>query len=775
MPLPNKMNSEITWWENWTRRVLRFRIPILIAALGVTVFLAFQGSRLRSGWNEQTELSANDPELAYFQQFLERFGGQEYLLVLLQGDELFSPEGLAYLQQLTDSLWEVPHVVDVVSLATIPICRGEGANARMEALYTEPPATREESVRLQSEALNNPLWVGSLVSADGRTACINVMLPSLSHQVTDRLDSVAAVEEILQQNSNPLLEVSFTGLSPMASDMQVALQGDLIRFLILTPILVLVCLFWAFRTGRGMWVPALVISMAVIWAMGLLGLSGGSLNICTVMLPTLVAVNALSYSIHLLNGVHESCARGGEYRNILIWTLAHLAPPIWIAAVTTAMGFGALLFAELRSLRELGLFSAIGILLAVLLCMTLVPILLSWLPLPARAAHRHARVRSLRWALWQVASFVNRDRWKIPAVLILLIGLSVVGIRHIRVETQWAHYLPDSAPSIHTLQVVEENLAGFHVLELELDGPEGTFHEPWALRELDQLQLMLAAWPQVDKTMSAVDLVRELHQARNPAASQGKPATLPSSSGELAEIRLLYSMAGQGGMMDAFLTEDGSAARLSLRLPSMTTAEQLQLLNRIDDAADQMLDSRLTLHSTGVVKLFAAKLHALVRSLMKSFALSFLLIAGVLSIQLRSIRAGLCSMIPNVLPVLLGFGLMGALGIPLSASTVMIASVGIGIAVDDTIHMLLRYRHELQAGRSPKSAVRRTLLGTGRAVVFSSIGLAAGFTVLAFSRFSLNREFGLLTAFIMLAALLTDLFVTPYLLRALRLFRKDPS
>jgi len=775
MAPPNKVNSEIAWWENWTRRVLRFRIPILVATLGLTIFLALQGSRLRSGWNEQTELSANDPALATFQQFLERFGGQEYLLVILQGDDLFSPKGLTYLQQLTDSLWEVPHAVDVVSLSTLPICRGEGANARMEPFYLEPPATRDESDRLQSEALDNPLWVGSLVSADGHTACINVMLPSLSDQVTDRLESVAAVEAILQQNPNPLLEVSFTGLSPMASDMQAALQGDLIRFLILTPILVMACLFWAFRTGRGMWVPALVISMAVVWAMGLLGLSGGSLNICTVMLPTLVAVNALSYSIHLLNGVHESCARGGEHQKILIRTLAHLAPPIWIAAVTTAMGFGALLFTELRSLRELGLFSAIGILLAVLLCMTLVPILLSWLPLPAPSAHRHVRVRSLRWTLWQVASFVNRDRWKIPALLVLLIGLSVLGIRHIHVETQWARYLPDSAPSIHALQVVEENLAGFHVLELELEGPEGTFHEPWALRELDQLQQTLTAWPQVDKTMSAVDLVRELHQARNPEASQGEAAALPESAGELAEIRLLYSMAGPGGMMEAFLTKDGSAARLSLRLPSMTTAEQLQLIEQIDETAAQSLDSRLTLHSTGVVKLFAVKLHALVRSLMKSFALSFLLIAGVLSIQLRSIRVGLCSMIPNVLPVLLGFGLMGYLGIPLSASTVMIASVGIGIAVDDTIHMLLRYRQELQAGRSPESAVRRTLLGTGRAVVFSSIGLTAGFTVLAFSRFSLNREFGLLTAFIMLAALLTDLFVTPYLVRALHLFRKDPS
>ena len=198
----------------------------------------------------------------------------------------------------------------------------------------------------------------------------------------------------------------------------------------------------------------------------------------------------------------------------------------------------------------------------------------------------------------------------------------------------------------------------------------------------------------------------------------------------------------------------------------------MELVREIERFAAGNLDRRLSFRATGVVHLFAVKFNALVRSLVQSFGVAFLFILVVMAIQLRSLKAGVCAMVPNVLPIVLGFGLMGFLDIPLSVSTVMIASVGIGIAVDDTIHFLLRYRRELRRIRHPRQAVRRTLLETGRAMVYSSLGLALGFSILRFSSFRPNREFGLLTAFIMAVALLADLFVTPYLVRVFHLFEE---
>ena len=756
--------------RRWAEFILRARFPILAVATVLTLLFGRQALRLRPEWSEQAEFSSHDPAVAYFRHFLDRFGGQELLLVVLQADDVFAPDCLGYLRDLTEALRDVPHAADVVSLASASLVRGAGAEARIEPFFEEPPATRAEAELLSREARGQPLWLGTLVAADGRTACINVMLPAMSARARERTESVEAVREILRRNPHPGVEASVTGFSPLAVDMLAALKNDLVRFLWLTPVLILICLAWAFRTWRGAWVPFLVIAVSVLWTLGLLAAGGGSLNVCTIMLPTLIAVNCLSYVIHLLNAYHESCARGSDHRKILVVTLIHLTPAIFTAAVTTAIGFGSQLLSDLRSLRELGLFSALGILVSLLLCATLVPALLSGLPLPARKAHRHRSVRWLRKGLWGVASFVNGDTWKIPTVLGLLLALSAVGIGRIRVEAQLSRHLPESAPAIRGLRVVEEKLSGFQVLELVLEGAPGVFREPWALREIERLQRRVAALDGVTKVVSANDLFREARRLRASGAGGGGADSLPETAGQIAEIRLLYSAAGQDRLMDSFLTSDGSAARLTARLRNMGTAGHLRLIAEIERSAGGDLDPRLTLHATGVLPLFAVKLHELVRSLGRSFGLAFLFIAGLLSVQLRSLKAGLCAMIPNVLPVVLGFGLMGFLGIPLSASTVMIASVGIGIAVDDTIHFLLRYRREGRGGRRPASAARRALLGTGRAMVYSSLGLAAGFFLLTFSDFRPNREFGLLTAFIMGVALLADLFATPYLVRALHLF-----
>lgn len=753
--------------------LLRCRFAVLAAALVLTVLLGGQATRLRTNWNEQEELSARDPEVRSFREFLGRFGGQEYLLVVLQADELFTPDGLGYLRDLTEALRDVPNAADVVSLATVSIVRGEAGDLRAEPFFAEPPATREAASALFREATGQPLWLGSLLSADGRTACINIMLPAMSTNVNDRLVSVAAVREIVRNHPHSGIRIAVTGLSPLAADMMDTLENDLRRFLWLTPALILASLILAFRTWRGVVAPAVVIAVSVLWTMGLLAANGGSLNVCTTMLPTLVAINCLSYVIHLLNAYHESCARGSDHRKVLVLTLVHLVPALFMSSLTTAIGFGTQTLSELRSLRELGLFSALGILLAFVLCSTLVPAMLSFLPMPARKAHRHRNVRLLRRVLWRTAGFVNRDVWKVPAVLCALLAVAGAGMAKIRVEAQIARHLSEAKPSIQGLRVVDEHLAGFYVLEIEVAGDPGTFWQPWALREIDRLQRHVAGLAGVDQVGSIADLFRAAHRVRTAPAAGAGPDLLPETPGQIAEYRLLFSVAGTDARMDPLATRDGAAARLPVRIRGTTTSvDLLRIVGEVDEWARRELDPRLAVHTTGVVKLFALKNHALVRSLFKSFGLSFVLIALALGVLFRSAKVVLCAMIPNVLPIVLGFGLMGWLDVPLNASTVMIASVGIGIAVDDTVHFLLRYRRERRADRSAASAVRRTYLGTGRAIVYSTLGLAAGFSILILSDFRLNREFGLLNAFIMVAALMADLFVTPYLARAFDLFRK---
>ncbi len=756
-------------WPRLAAGVVRARWAILAAVLAGSLLLARPALQLRPIWNEQAELRSDDPEMAYFRRFLERYGGHEYLLVVLETDGVFTPDMLAHIAELTEALRETPHAADVASLSTLVTVRGDGGDARIEPLFAELPATAAEAGRIRDEAMAHPLGPGTLVSADSRTAGINVMLPPVSEDATARIEAVEGVRAILDRHARPDVRVSITGLSPLAADVLATLGRDARRLLWLTPLVILLFFGLAFRSPRNVAAASAFVFVAVLWAIGLLALGGGSLNIATVMLPTIVAVNGLSYVIHLLNACRERAARGSTAPVALSHALAHMIPALLMAGLTTAVGFGTQMTADLRSLRELGLFSSLGILMAVLLCVTLVPSLLSRrLPRPRPARGR----RRLRRFLWAVGSFANRDRRVIPAALLVLLAAAAVGIARIRIEALWSRHLPERAPSIQGLRVVERELAGFYILEVELKGEPGTFREPWAIEEIGRLQRYAAGLPGVDRVFSVRDLLQAAHRARaDDAGETDNEVTL--TRGQIAEYLLLFSIGRQREAVDSLLTDDRGAARVALRIRTMTSADQLRLVKAVEDYATTGLDPRLRLRTTGVVKLVALNIEAIVRGFIRSFGLSLVLIAALMSVQLRSLRVGLVSMIPNVLPIVLGFGLMGLLGMPLSASTVMIASVGIGIAVDDTIHFLHRFRREIRAGHSPERAVQRTLLGAGRAMVYAALALAAGFAVLVGSEFRLNREFGFLTAFIMLAALGSDLFVTPWLARVLGLFRKE--
>ena len=705
--------AEESLWAIGARFVLAWRRPVLAATFALSLFFGWQAAQLRPVWNEQTEFSPRDRYYGQFLRFLNLFGGQDHLVVLLQTDDVFTPDFLAHLADLSEALRDVPHALDVVSLATVSVARGGAAGVRIEPFYADPPATSDEAARLKREALARAPWIGTLVAADGRAACINVMLPAMSADSTLRLETAAIIREILDRHAHPGVAASCTGYSPLALDMHRAIIRDLARFSCLMPLLVLVCLRRAFRTWRAVWVPALVVAASVAWSLGILRLSGGTLGVGTVMLPTLVAVNALSYSIHFLNEYHHGCARGGDPQRILVETARHVGPALAMAALTTAIGFGTLLLSELRSLRELGTYSAVGILASFGLGLVVIPALLAGLPLPSPSAHRHREIRWLRAGLWRLAAIANRDRWKIPVALVLLVLVALAGIRRVPVETQWTRYLPGSMPSMRSLRALQETMAGFVLLEVVLEAEPGVFRRPAGLDQIERFAQHVAVLDGVNKVLTANDVFREIGRARNWGSADG----LPTNESQIAECRLLLAAAGREYLLDGCLTPDGSAARVTVRVGSMGTAEQLRLAAAIEDVAARRLEAGTRFYVTGVARLFAVKVDALVRSLFRSFGLTFLLLAGLFSILLRSLKGGLCAMVPNVLPVLAGFGGMGFAGIPLTGATVMVASVGIGIAVDDTIHLLLRYRRELCGGRTPGNAVRHALLGTGRAMV----------------------------------------------------------
>ena len=753
--------------RRFTTWVLEHRRAVLVVAVVLTAVLGAQLRLVSFSHNEQDEVIGDDPAMRELDRFYEYFGDDEILLVGLETERVFSNDVLAYMRRLCGELGRVEGVRRVVALTNATAIEGSGGLLDAQPFLGELPLGEEELRRKEREALANHFWAGDFISSDGRVAALHVLVPALTDDSTRRSRLVADVRRVLAESPCEGVRVHVAGISPIVADAMAAVKRDYRHFLCATPLLIAALLFVVFRTVRGVMLPLGVIGVAVVWTLGLFFTFGRSLSMMTTMMPTLVSIICLSDAIHILARYYElAAAADGGRREVVLRTMDDMAPACLLTSVTTAIGFGSLVVSELRSIREFALSAAVGIMLAYVLAVTIVPIVLSALPLPRpEVQRRYAALLSAR-VLRRVTAFVRRDRWVTPAASVALVGLSVAGIALLRVNVDVVDVMPQSAPAVRAQRFLQDRMAGYQSLELLIDGPPEQLKEPWALREVEELQQFTATIPGVEKVTSVVDLVKTFHRA---LSDDGERAySIPDEPGRVDEYLLLLSMTDRADLMHAFAMPDFSSVRVSARIRAMGTSDYSEVIEQIHAFAAAHLDPRLSLRITGLVKIWTTKVTALVRSLLKSLVVAVAIIAVLMAVHFRSLRVAAACLIPNVLPAVVTLGLMGLLGVPLMVATSMVSAVAIGIAVDDGIHFMTRYRAERRGGRPLGEAIGQSLASCGRAIVFTSLIIAAGFSLFVFSGFSAIRWFGVLTAFTMLVALVGDLVLLPYLIRRLR-------
>lgn len=746
--------SRITEW------VLGHRLRAALVLGALTVFLAARALQLGLATDDSLGLSADDPEVRRLREFSRVFGDRETLVVALEGP-VFSRAGLTYIRELTEHLERVEGVVEVFSLGNAAELESGPQGLLSRPLLREIPESEALRTALRERVMANPQWRRSIVSDDGGAAAINVQLDSLAADLETRFRMVDEVRR-LARGAPPGMEVHVTGVAPMLADFRELTLRDLRRYLWLTPLLICGLLFAVFRSWMGVVLPGAVIGLGVLWTLGVFGLCGGKMSMTTAMMPTVIAVICLSDVIHILSRYHEEAQRGGSVREVVRRTMAPMTRACFLTSLTTAVGFGSLGLARLGALREFGVFAAAGILISYALAVTVTPLWLSVVGLPPRGVRRRYAESPLSSGLAKWATNLRRGRRRAAWGAALLVCASAAGMTRLRVETQMSRYLPASAPSVRAMRFVQSRFAGFGSLDMVVSGPPGVFREPWALRELARVGRFAESLPEVDRAFSLADIVRLVAAAR---ADGGGADGLPETRGELAETLLLIGLSERAEALNRVVSSDYAMARVWGRLQSVGTARQLELFDRLQRYADAHLDPRLDFQTTGMARLYALRSAALVDGQIRSFLVTLALIALLMSATLRSVRAGVLSMIPNLIPVAATLGLMGFTGVTLNVSTVMIAGIAVGIAVDDTIHFLFRYSEERGRGRDRDDAVALSVKHAGRAMVATSAVIAGGFSLFSLSSFVPNRDFGRLTAFTMLVALAADLAVLPLLVK----------
>jgi len=753
------------WFVDWPRATLLALAALTLLACIPLVELSPFRLTLQIDPSTEPLLPRDDPARAAYQEAVRDFGDDEVFVIAMETDDVFGREHLERLRRITDAIEKLPEVRSVQSLTDVIAFHWEPEGEWIDVgrFLDEIPDDPAELRRLRERALADPLYRRTIVSDDGRTAAVNVSFREMTDKqfLDSRLEE--RIQVILAAEAEPGLSFHIAGRPHLKHAVYHGMLRDL-RVLVPVSLAVLALVLWvSFGTRRSVVLPLGVVAVAIVWTYGTIAFLDRPLSILTTMLgPMLISVGSV-YGVHVVGRYEEEAATATSPHAAALATLEHVRLPALVSGATTLIGFGANLISDVPAVFELGAFSLLGVAAMTLLTVMGIPPLLAILPL--RDASTRTRLAAaigdaFDARLLALSAFVARHASALVAAFALLTLTSAVLIPRIVIDTDYLSFFAEDKPVRRDFDAVNRLLSGAIPLFVSLDGgAPGAFHEPETLRALERLQHSADGAPHVSRTLSLVDTVR----AMNRALEQDDPAQerIPETRAAIAELLFLAPK----GHLGSFTNVDHSRANLWVR----TGAVGSEAIREVETALEAAISAArfpegVRSAVTGNALLLARSADGIAESQPQTVGLAALVIFGLVWASLRSLKLGVVAMIPNLVPVIVYFGMLGAGVAPLSLPTSLIGSVALGITIDDTVHTLARYRDERRLGLGSAAAVQQTARHVGRAVLITAAMLALGFAVMGLSDFAKVQEFGWLSAATLTVCLLTDLLLLPALL-----------
>ncbi|MFC1610653.1 RND family transporter, partial [Myxococcota bacterium] len=745
--------------------ILKWRIPILV--LVPTVFVVLQVISPAPTFDNSVEsmLDPDDPALALLHEFRGIFGSEEDIFVGIEAEDVFAPAVLTIIQELSDQISEVDNVDEVISIATAREIVGTEEQLVVEPVMPQLPTSIVAAHALRDRVLANDLFHNQLVSHDGTVASMVVRIRVPEHEILDGVDFRAPLTDetrriVAEVCDQPVIHECHIAGPPMVKmDLVRMSQKDHGWFLPVSAGLVVLVLLLVFRSLTAVFLSVVSVLLSLGITLSLVMISGRLMNMVMVILTPLILVIGLTAAIHLISRYGEALRAGQSKPDALRDAINHVGLASLLTSVTTAAGFLSLTVSPVIPIRDFGVFAAVGIMITLVVCMSMVPAALSLLPPPRISSAVVGRASWTGRLVGGAAHLITHRRRRIWIFSGFVAALAVAGIFQVEVETILIKFFHEDHPLRRAYMFVNDHLSGEAPVEILFQSDqEDRFKDPDVLRAVDRYRAWLTARDEPGKVIGLTDLVKNINRAVH-AGSQAHH-TIPPTREAVAQYLLLYESAASSNRepeIFTYVTEDYAVARLSARLHLASTSRLAAFYDDLIAFQKQHPIEGVRIGITGAAVLYARMVEKIVESQIKSFGLALIVIFLVMTVLFRSIKVGAVSMIPNLIPVSLAAGVMGWLGFNLTVSTAMIASVAIGIAVDDTIHFLVRFKHEHGKDRDYLHACRRTLMTTGRPVIFTSLVISAGFLILCISSFRPNLEFGVLTAVALLSAMIADL------------------
>jgi len=752
------------------RSVLLLLGTVSVAALGALV--DFGEGRFAIDVDPASEplIRRNDPGIPIYEQAKKDFGNDDVYVVAMETDEVFKTEHLERLARLTGELRGLPGVASVESLAEVLSIRWDPDRelVRVSKLMKRVPTDPTELADLRRRALADPIYRKVVISSDGRTAAINITFQPMTDGDFVDLELDARIEQILDRERGPGHRFYVAGRPHIRSQAYHLMTRDMATFIPVAVAIASLCMWMMLGSFYGMLIPLAAGCMATLWVFGSMAALRIDINLISLVLaPMMICIGSV-YGVDVYARYEAIAAEAEESRPVVLECLKYARTPVLMAGLTTCIGFAALLLTDIPATNDLGAFSIVGVASVTLISLTGVPAALVLLPVRGRRELQTLGKRPFNaWLdqfLVKVEQLAIGRSGSILAIAGVLVAGSAFTIPRISIDTDVITFFVRDSPVRQDFQAVNRLLTGVIPIYLPIAGnEEGAFRKPETLNKVADLQTRLETLPGVTEVLSSVDFIRRVNRAM--MEDDESQYVIPDTREGIAEATFLLPKS----KLRRFSTSNHSRTNLIVRTGEAGSAKIRALEERIHRVlADADLPGGFTTAVTGNSILLNRSADGIAENQATQVGFAAISILVLICVVFRSIRTGLIAMVPNIVPVVVFFGILG-LGIaPLSLPTSLIGSIALGIAIDDTMHFLVAYRSRRTRGATPEEAASGCIRQVGRPVFMTSVMLVVGFLVMLVSGFATLREFGYLTALTMGLCLVTDLLLLPALLVRMR-------
>ena len=764
-----------TFFARLAEGILRFRWLLLLLVFLLTIFAFYEMRTLRMDNSNESFFLEGDPTKLLLDKFRDTFGNEDFVYVLIEAGDFFEPDTIRLVKKLAEDLEaHVPYVKDMKFLGNVEYVEGVEGGIEISDLIEEIPETPGEMKLARERAMNEPLYLDNLISRDGKTAAILLECEKYPDEKVDpRKEIPQAVYKILAKPEYADLEVYAVGTPIIDYEMDEMTARELSLFGIVCIVLQMLILLWVARGARGVVTPLLVVILSIFWTLGLVGILDWTLSLMVAMLPIFLICVGIGDSMHIISEFQDQQDRGLARREAIVKSLALVGIPCLLTSLTTAAGFLSFWGTVIKPIKEMGVYAAIGVVMAFLLSLIIVPAVFSFgkdkkkgiepegVSNPEGEKKKSPDYRNdiFDRALKRVTLLNLKYPWAILGIFILMAAFSVFGYSLIEVETNSIEFASTDLPVRQAYDYVDSHMGGSMSMEVMLDTEKKDgIKEIEFLRQMEALQNYIDQHPLTCKTTSVIDTIKKMRRAMH--ENRMEYYTLPETSAQASEYLFLYETSG-GEELDKQVSFNYDIARITARTKSLNSKDVRTFTSDISMYVKKNIDPSIKVEYTGTMPFVEAMSNYVAQGQKRSFILAFLAITCMMIIVLRSFKLGLISMIPNVFPVLISLGLMGFAGVYMSIPLMILSPIIIGVAVDDTIHFFMRYRREFNRTGTYEGALKATLSTVGRPIMFTTMTLVLGFSVFGLSDMYNVTQFGLLAAFAFLWALLADFFLAP--------------